>query len=182
MRSSNTFDSVAPRTYSIICISSESCLKLIVGIARLPCFGTLRSAISAKVALGEQLRLCPGSAGLSTSVEKAKTNCHDKERDWSLFKRFRVPKDLCRLERGVGFVRLKGMYSAPNSAFQILGASPKFKIIEFYGLVRVITHYGLITLFVVPSTSLEGPKNGNKSAQVYPEHPSTRSMGAEAED
>ena len=53
----------APRTYSIICISSESCLGSIVGFARLPCFGTLCSAISAKVALGELLRLCPGSSG-----------------------------------------------------------------------------------------------------------------------
>ena len=74
------------------------------------------------------------------------------------------------------------MYHAPNSAFRILGASPKFKIIEFYGYVRVITHYSPIALFVVLSTSLEGPKNGNKSAQVYPEHPSTRGMGAEADD
>ena len=54
-------------------------------VAQLPCFGTLRSAISAKVALGELLRLCPGSAGLSTSVEKDKTDCRDKARDWSLF-------------------------------------------------------------------------------------------------
>ena len=106
MRSPYTFTSAAPRTYSIICISSESCLGSIVGLARLPCFGTLRSVISAKVALGELLRLCPGSAGLSTSVEKAKTDYHDKARDWSLFGEvFRVPKDLCRLERGVGFVR-----------------------------------------------------------------------------
>ena len=60
-------------------------LGSIVGFARLPCFGTLRSALSAKVALGELLRLCPGSARLSTSVEKAKTDCHDKARDWSLF-------------------------------------------------------------------------------------------------
>ena len=97
----------APRTYSIICISSESCLGSIVGFARLPCFGTLHSAISAKVALGELLRLCPSSAGLRTSIEKAKTDCHDKARDWSLFERFQVPKDLCRLERGVGFVQLK---------------------------------------------------------------------------
>ena len=106
VRSPNTLTSAAPRTYSIICIGSESCLGSIVGFARLPCFGTLRSAISAKVALGELLRLCPGSTGLSTSVEKAKTDCHDKARDWSLFERFfRVPKDLCRLERGAGFVR-----------------------------------------------------------------------------
>ena len=43
-------------------------------------------------------------------------------------------------------------------------------------------HYSPIALFVVLSTSLEGPKNGNKSAQVYPKHPSTRGMGAEADD
>ena len=133
MRSPNTFDSGAPRTYSIICISSESCLGLIVGFARLPCFGTLYSVVSAKVALGELLRLCPDSAGLSTSVEKAKTDCHDKAGDWSLFERFRVPKDLCRLGRGAGSVWLTGVYRAPNSAFGIPRASPKFKIIEFYG-------------------------------------------------
>ena len=80
VRSPNTLASAAPQTYSIICISSESCLGSIVRFARLPCFGTLCSAISAKVALGELLRLCPGSAGLSTLVEKAKTDCHDKAR------------------------------------------------------------------------------------------------------
>ena len=48
--------------------------------------------------------------------------------------------------------------------------------------MRVIKHYSLIALFVVLSTSLEGPNNGEKSAQVYPEHPSTRGMGAEAND
>ena len=52
-----------PRTYNTICISSESCLGSLVGFARLPCFGTLRSVPSARVALGELLRLCPGSAG-----------------------------------------------------------------------------------------------------------------------
>ena len=59
VRSPNTLTSAAPRTYSIICIGSESCLGSIVGFARLLCFGALRSAISAKVALGEPLRLCP---------------------------------------------------------------------------------------------------------------------------
>ena len=53
--SPNTFTSAAPRTYSIICIGSESCLGSIVGFARLPCFGTVRSVPSAKVALGEPL-------------------------------------------------------------------------------------------------------------------------------
>ena len=39
-----------------------------------------------------------------------------------------------------------------------------------------------VASFVVLSASLEGPKNGKKSAQVYPEHPSTRGMGAKADD
>ena len=39
-----------------------------------------------------------------------------------------------------------------------------------------------MALFVVLSASLDGPKNGNKSAQVYPEHPSTHGMGVEADD
>ena len=106
VRSPNTPTSAAPRTYIIICIGSESCLGSIVRFARLRCFGTLCSGISAKAAPGELLRLCPGSAGPSTSVEKAKTDCPDKARDWSLFGEvFRVPKDLCRLEQGAGFVR-----------------------------------------------------------------------------
>ena len=48
--------------------------------------------------------------------------------------------------------------------------------------MRVITHYSLIALFVVLNTSLEGPNNGKKSAQVYPEHPRTSYVGAEADD
>ena len=59
VRSPNTFTSAAPRTYSIICIGSESCLGSNVGFARLLCFGALHSVISAKVLLGELLRLCP---------------------------------------------------------------------------------------------------------------------------
>ena len=39
-----------------------------------------------------------------------------------------------------------------------------------------------VALFVVLRASLDGPKNGNKSAQVYPEHPSTRGTGVEAND
>ena len=46
----------------------------------------------------------------------------------------------------------------------------------------VFKHYSPIAWFVVLSASLEGPKHGEKSAQVYPEHPSTSGMGAEADD
>ena len=48
--------------------------------------------------------------------------------------------------------------------------------------MRVFKHYSPVASFVVLNASLEGPKNGNKSPQVYPEHPSTRGMGAEADD
>ena len=48
--------------------------------------------------------------------------------------------------------------------------------------MRVIKHYSPIAWFVVLSASLEGPNYGKKSTQVYPEHPSTRGMGAEADD
>ena len=123
---------MAPQTYSIICISSESCLGSIVGFARLPCFGTLRSAISAKVALGELLRLCPGSAGLSTSVEKAKTDCHDKARAGRCSRGLKSLKIFSASGEESALSDL-GVYSAPSSAFRILGASPKFKIVDFYG-------------------------------------------------
>ena len=48
--------------------------------------------------------------------------------------------------------------------------------------MRVIKHYKSDGLVRCVSASLDGPKNGNKSAQVYPEHPSTRGMGVEADD
>ena len=48
--------------------------------------------------------------------------------------------------------------------------------------MRVIKPYSLIVWFVVLNTSLEGPKIGIKRAQVYPKHPSTSYMGAEADD
>ena len=48
--------------------------------------------------------------------------------------------------------------------------------------MRVFKHYSPIAWFVVLSASLEGPNYVKKSAQVYPEHPSTRGMGAEADD
>ena len=63
LQSPNTFGSVRRREFGLICISSESCLWSNVGFARLPRFATLRSALSAKVAPGELLRLCPGSSG-----------------------------------------------------------------------------------------------------------------------
>ena len=48
--------------------------------------------------------------------------------------------------------------------------------------MRVFKHYSPVASFVALSASLEGPKNGNKSTQVYPEHPSTRGMGVEVDD
>ena len=131
VRSPNTLTSAAPRTYSIICIGSKSCLGSIVGFAQLLCFGALRSGISAKVALGESLRLCPSWAGLSTSVEKAKIDCHDEARDRSLFGRFFESLKTYAASSEEPALSGQGVDSAPNSVFRILGASPKFKIIEF---------------------------------------------------
>ena len=48
--------------------------------------------------------------------------------------------------------------------------------------MRVIKHYSTIAWFVALNTSLEGPKIGVKSVQVYPEHPNTSYMGIEADD
>ena len=47
--------------------------------------------------------------------------------------------------------------------------------------MRVIKPYSPIAWFVVLNTSFEGPKTGIKSAQVYPEHPRTPYVGAEAD-
>ena len=75
-----------------------------------------------------------------------------------------------------------GVYSAPSLAFRILGASPKFKIVDFYGQVRVIKLYSPIALFAALNTSLKGPKIWINSVYIYPEHPGTSYMGAEADD
>ena len=74
-------------------------------------------------------------------MEKAKTDCHDEARDRSLFERFfESLKTYAALSEEPDLSGL-GVDSAPNSVFRILGASPKFKIIELYGQVRVIKHY-----------------------------------------
>ena len=66
-------------------------------------------------------------------MEKAKTDCHDEARDRSLFERFfESLKTYAALSEELDNPG-QGVDSAPNSVFQILGASPKFKIIEFYG-------------------------------------------------
>ena len=84
-------------------------------------FCALRSAISAKVALGEPLRLCPSSAGLSTSVEKAKTDCHDEARDRSLFERFFESLKTYAASSEELALSGQGVDSAPNSVFRTRG-------------------------------------------------------------
>ena len=67
-------------------------------------------------------------------MEKAKTDRHDEARAGHCSRgSLRVSKDLCRFEQGAEFYPAKGVDSALNSVIQTLGASPKFKIIEFYG-------------------------------------------------
>ena len=48
--------------------------------------------------------------------------------------------------------------------------------------MRVIKLYSPITSFMALNTTLKGPKTWIKSVYIYPEHPSTSYMGAEADD
>ena len=66
-------------------------------------------------------------------MEKAKTDCHDEARDRSLFERFFESLKTYAASSEEPALSGQGVDSAPNSVFRILGASPKFKIIEFYG-------------------------------------------------
>ena len=59
LQSPNTFGSVRHREFGLICISSESCLWSNVGFARLLGLPPYVPLLSAKVAKGELLRLCP---------------------------------------------------------------------------------------------------------------------------
>ena len=65
-------------------------------------------------------------------MEKAKTDCHDKARAGRCS---RGPKSLKNFSASGEESALSdlGVYSALGSAFRILGASPKFKIVDFYG-------------------------------------------------
>ena len=132
MKSPNTSTSAAPRTYSIICISSESCRGSIVGFARLPCFGTLRSAISAKVALGELLPCVPVLSDEHLSRESRKLTVMMRRELVAVREVLKSLNSFSALGEESALSGL-GVYSAPNSAFRIPGASPKFKIIDFYG-------------------------------------------------
>ena len=60
LQSPNTFGSVQRREFGLICINSESCLGSNVGFARFLGLPPYIPFSSAKVALGEPLRLCPG--------------------------------------------------------------------------------------------------------------------------
>ena len=48
--------------------------------------------------------------------------------------------------------------------------------------MRAIKPYSPIASFVALNTSLKGPKTWIKSIYIYPEHPGTSYMGAEADD
>ena len=75
----------------------------------------------------------PELSWVNTSVEKAKTDRHDSARDRSLFARFFESLKTYAASSKEPDLSSLGVDSAPNSVFRILGASPKFKIIEFYG-------------------------------------------------
>ena len=74
----------------------------------------------------------PQLSWVNTSVEKAKTDRHDNARDRLLFARFFESLKTYAASSEEPDLSSLGVDSAPNSVFRILGASPKFKIIEFY--------------------------------------------------
>ena len=75
----------------------------------------------------------PQLSWVNTLVEKAKTDRHDNASDRSLFVRFFDSLKTYAASSEEPDLSGLGVDSAPNSVFRILGASPKFKIIEFCG-------------------------------------------------
>ena len=69
---------------------------------------------------------------LSTSVEKAKTDYHERARAGRCSRGLKSLKTFFGSGEESALSDL-GIYSAPNSAFRILGALPKFKSVDFYG-------------------------------------------------
>ena len=65
-------------------------------------------------------------------MEKAKTDRHDKARAGRCSRGLKSLKTYAASSEEPALSG-QGVDSAPNSVFRILGASPKFKIIEFYG-------------------------------------------------
>ena len=65
-------------------------------------------------------------------MEKAKTDCHDEARDRSLFERFFESLKTYAASSEELALSGQGVDSARTRSSE-LGASPRFKIIEFYG-------------------------------------------------
>ena len=66
-------------------------------------------------------------------MEKAKTDCHDEARAGRYSRGFFESLKTYAASGEESALSGQGVDSAPKSVFQILGALPKFKIIEFYG-------------------------------------------------
>ena len=65
-------------------------------------------------------------------MEKAKTDRHDEARAGRCSRGLKSLKIFSASGEESALSDL-GIHSAPSSAFRILGASPKFKIVDFYG-------------------------------------------------
>ena len=102
--------------------------------------------------------IVPQLSWVNTSVEKAKTDRHDSARDRSLFTRFFESLKTYAASSEEPALSSQGVDNAPNSVFRILGASPKFKIVDFYGQMRVIKPNSPIALFAALNTSLKDQK------------------------
>ena len=69
---------------------------------------------------------------MSTLVEKAETDCHDEARAGRCSRGLKSLKIFFPSGEESALSDL-GVHSALSSVFRILGASPKFKIVDFYG-------------------------------------------------
>ena len=128
----NTFDSAAPRTYRIICISSESCLGSIVGLpgshVLLPYVPLYRLRWHRENYCDCVLILLDEHLGreswkLTVMMRWELVSCLKGSKFLAIF------SALCN--KSV-FIRLS-IYSAPSLVFRIPGATPKFVSSNSYG-------------------------------------------------
>ena len=73
-----------------------------------------------------------------------------------------------------------GAHRAPRAVFRTPGAAPT--ILEFLWLTESDKDLWSDCLVRCAEHLLQGPKTGIKSVQIYPEHPRTIYVGAEADD
>ena len=98
--------SSAPRTYSIICIGSESCLRSIVGLPG-SCAYYLTFRYIGKDSKGRTTAIVSRFIRMSTLVEKAENWLSWCGESRSTLRRFQIDRDFFRIMRGIGFYPIR---------------------------------------------------------------------------